>query len=50
MGVKNGMVFKVLRNRKVLGKVKVIRLRQKIAACDIIQAKVPFKSGDIVEY
>ena len=48
MGVRNGMVFKILRNNKVLGKVKVIRLRQKIAACDIIQFTTPFRTGDIV--
>lgn len=50
MGVKEGMVFSVLRKDKFLGKVKVIQLRNEIAACDIIQADAPFRIADIVRY
>ncbi len=50
MGVREGMVFEVFRKGKFLGKVEVIQLREKIAACDIIQANIPFRVGDIVRY
>jgi hypothetical protein len=50
MGVQEGMVFDVFRSNKFLGKVEVIQLRERIAACDIIQADVLFKTGDIVRY
>jgi len=50
MGVKEGMVFEVFRQDKILGKVKTIQLRDEIAACDIIQADIPFRQGDIVRY
>lgn len=50
MGVKEGMVFEVYRQKELLGKVEVIQLRQEIAACDIIQADSLFEIGDIVRY
>jgi len=50
MGVQEGMVFEVFRSNKFLGKVEVIQLRERIAACDIIQADVLFKTGDSVRY
>jgi murein DD-endopeptidase MepM/ murein hydrolase activator NlpD len=49
-GVKEGMVFSVLRKDKLLGKIEVIQLRGEIAACDIIRADSPFKIADIVRY
>lgn len=50
MGVKEGMVFSVFRGIRPIGKVEVIRLRDKIAACDIIQADTIFNIDDIVRY
>ncbi|MGD9015544.1 MAG: hypothetical protein PVI33_05940 [Candidatus Omnitrophota bacterium] len=50
MGVQEGMVFDVFRSNKFLGKIEVIQLRERIAACDIIQADVLFKTGDSVRY
>jgi myosin heavy subunit len=50
MGVRQGMTFDVFRGDRYLGKVGVIQLRQRIAACDIIQADMLFKTGDIVRY
>jgi|GEM_PF-5240816 len=50
MGVRQGMTFDVFRGDRYLGKVEVIQLRQRIAACDIIQADMLFKTGDIVRY
>jgi len=49
-GLKEGMVFEVLREGRLLGKVEVIQAREKIAACDIIQADSPFKAGDFIRY
>ncbi|MBU0548859.1 MAG: hypothetical protein KJ838_00840 [Candidatus Omnitrophica bacterium] len=49
-GLKEGMVFEVLRQGQLLGKIEVIEIRQEIAACDIIQAVTPFETGDIVRY
>jgi len=50
MGVKEGMVFSVFRGNRPIGKIEVIRLRDKIAACDIIQADTIFNIDDIVRY
>ena len=49
-GVNEDMLFEVYREDKLLGKVGVIQLREEIAACDIIQADIPFKIGDSVKY
>lgn len=49
-GIKEGMIFEVFRGDKPLGKVEVIQLRQKIAACDIIQANLALEIDDIVRY
>ena len=50
MGVRKGMVFDVFRRNKFLGRIEVIQLRKKIAACDIVQADTLFKPGDTVRY
>lgn len=50
MGVGEGMVFEVRRQDKFVGKVEVISVREKIAACNTIQAYIPFKIGDTVRY
>jgi len=50
MGVRNGMVFDVFRRNTLLGRVEVIQLREKIAACNIVQADMLFKTGDTVRY
>ena len=49
-GVQAGMVFDVLRNNWLLGKIRVIKTRLDIAACDIVQAETSFKRGDSVRY
>ncbi len=49
-GLTKGMVFEVFREDKFLGKVEVVQTRSEIAACNIIQANIPFKTGDIVRY
>lgn len=49
-GIREGMIFNVLRDEKLLGKIKVIQLRADVAACDLMQVSSPFKIGDIVRY
>ena len=49
-GISEDMEFEVFREDSFLGKVKVIQLREEIAACDIIQTEAPFKINDIVKY
>lgn len=49
-GVKEGMIFEVRRGSNCIGKVEVIQLREYIAACDVVQADSPFKTGDIVVF
>ena len=49
-GAIEDMVFEVFRGDELLGKVKIIQLREEIAACDIIQTITSFKIGDIVRY
>ncbi|MFH1678887.1 MAG: hypothetical protein ABH914_04650 [Candidatus Omnitrophota bacterium] len=49
-GVKEGMVFEVIRDERLIGKVEVIQPRLEIAACDIIEANLPFEIGDTVRY
>jgi hypothetical protein len=49
-GIREGMIFEVFRNKNFVGKVEVIQLREKIAACDVIQAYLPLEIDDIVRY
>jgi archaellum component FlaC len=49
-GLKQNMVFEVLRDGEPIGEVKVIQIREEIAACDIIESLRPFELGDIVRY
>ncbi len=49
-GLKQNMVFQVLRDAESIGEVKVIQVREEISACDIIRSLRPFRLGDIVRY
>jgi len=49
-GLKENMVFEVLRAGEPIGKVKVIQIREEIAACDITESLRPFELGDVVRY
>lgn len=49
-GVRMGMTFDILRSGQLVGRATVVRVRPKLAACDIVRAKTPssLQVGDLV--
>lgn len=46
-GVKPGMIFRVYRDNKEIGEVKVVQIQENLSAADIKEARVSFKTGDL---
>lgn len=49
-GLREGMIFEVFRRNNFVGKIEVIQLREKIAACNVTQTYLPLKIDDTVRY